>query len=93
MAFLTLLALSAAAPSAPAPSSGRAQLLAEFAASDIAIVDYAGMVANELTLEKFCRGQNKGLALKLARMIADAPAERAEGPMGFSQPSIAAPTA
>jgi hypothetical protein len=92
MAFLALLALAAAAPSAPVPSPERAKLLAELAAkcrvakdpsSDIAIVDYAGMVANELTAEKFCHGHDRGLALKLARMIADAPSPASGGAYGL----------
>ena len=92
MTFLTLLAFAAAAPEIPAPASERAQLLAELAAecrvakapsSDIAIVDYAGMVANALTPEKFCRGQDKGLALRLARMIAEAPSPASGGAYGL----------
>jgi hypothetical protein len=87
MPFPTLLALAAAAAGIPGSTSEKAQLVTELArkcgvkapSSDLDILDFAGRLADPRTPERLCRGQDRGLALNAARMIAEGPSPASGG--------------
>jgi hypothetical protein len=92
MAFLTLLALAAAAPSAPALSPERTRLVAELAAkcrllenppSDMNLVAYAQILVDPRSPDRLCRGVDKDLAVRLALLVAESPSSASGGAYGL----------
>jgi hypothetical protein len=92
MALLSLLALALAAPAAAAPSPERTQLLAELAAKcrlpegtpdDSVILDRAWMLASIQAPERYCRGHDRPLALRLGRLLAEEPSSASGAAYGL----------
>ncbi|MGZ8297990.1 MAG: hypothetical protein ACXW27_08490 [Allosphingosinicella sp.] len=92
MAFLPLLALALAEPTASPPSPERTELLAELAAkcrlpegppADSTILDRAWMLASVHAPERTCRGHDRKLALRLGRLIAEEPSSASGAAYGL----------
>jgi hypothetical protein len=89
MMFLPLFLLAGSLSPGPAPTAASADLVAELEAacrvdrgdlSDIAVVDYAGMLADSSErLRRFCPRRDRGLALRLAKAVAEAPSPASGG--------------
>ncbi|HEX9966228.1 MAG TPA: hypothetical protein VGB04_14720 [Allosphingosinicella sp.] len=83
MNLLPFLASAAAQLANPGPTPDQSKLLAELAArcrlpseglsTDLDILDYAGLLAGRTAPMPHCRSRDPDLALRLARMLAEAP--------------------